>query len=366
VFAVAGGIGNNSFSRSQMEGYYGTRLFEQDKQDILDRIPDPGVALWAGGEAQAFGIAYGPLAFVTKSVVESKATLPKAAAELVLFGNTLNRTYSLDDSDGWGWGVVSYILSGAKTFHVRCYSGPFRRAAWFDLYHRIQRISVGTSVKYARGIGYGEITQTEGGMITTEDQIQGNGKLVARSAVGGSGTALDVGVAALLEGHWTIGVSVINAFTRMKWDQEPKETLAWFTMHMRSLDDLSDEEALDHEDTTRTIRAFCARLPRILRVGWAAEWPRRRLLLALDYEQIFGRVVQGTQATRGAMGVEMGLWSWLFLRTGVSFNGWGYSVGAGLGVHFEHVRLDMGTGDLPGLLGRGKEMSAGLGGTVIF
>ena len=321
-FSVGIKVANNAFSINTYNKYNGEHWSDQDRQEILNAIPADGLDIDVGAEARAFGFSYGPFAFKSRVVASGQVVLPRTPIEILLYGNEFDRSYGLEDLDGEGWAALSLSFSGAQILQ------PGALKKHFDLF------AVGGTLKILRGFAYGDLVTSEAEIYTGRDRVDGGGEIVTHEARGGSGLALDLGVAGRTRKGWTVGVSVIHAFGGISWSNEVKERTNSFEMDSLNVSNMVEveyvEDLIDTEETTRDLDTFTSDLPGILRLGLAREWAK--LLWAIDYEQGFSESAGVSTTPRFSSGLEYRPQTWLTLRGGLSLGGQRPRVNTALGL----------------------------------
>jgi len=304
-------IANGAFSINTYNKYNGEEWSEQDKQDILNAVPEDGLDLGVDAEVRAFGFSYGPFAFRSTALAAGEAVLPRTPIEIFLFGNEFDRSYRLDDADGEAWAALALSFSGAHAFQVDALKDHF------------EVLAAGGTLKILRGFVYGNVVNSQGTIYTGREWIDGSGEVVTRYAEGGNGFALDLGLAGTIRGGWTVGLSVMHAFSRISWDKDTEERTNSFEVDPLNVKDISEaedtEELVKDEELVRDPGTFTSDLPAVLRLGGAREWSK--LLWAIDYEQGFSEGAGVSTTPRLSTGLEYRPVSWVTLRGGLSLGG---------------------------------------------
>ncbi|MDH4034241.1 MAG: DUF5723 family protein, partial [candidate division Zixibacteria bacterium] len=191
LVGVGVNIANNSISLGDYNRYTGAILTDADKREILDKVPDEGLNLIADVEASAFSLSYNSFVFSVTGVGVADVNLSKDIIELVFNGNTFGKEIELTGSYS---DAVAYVATGLS------YGRQVAKIG-----HR--RLAVGGTFKYIKGLAVEEISELEGGVTTLETGFSGDGRMIARTATGGSGYAVDIGGALELNRDYTVGLS---------------------------------------------------------------------------------------------------------------------------------------------------------------
>lgn len=318
LFSFGLGIRNNSFSKKQYDLYNGSYLTEQDKIDILNTIPDNGLAFDINSEVQAFGLSFGSFAFTSSGYAVSNFSLSKDIADILLNGNDFNRTYDVGNSAGEGYGISSFALSKAFSFPLKA----------FD------QFAVGFSAKYLMGFAYGNVNEATSTFTTDIDGVHGTGRLVLDRSFGGSGFGLDLGAAAKLNKDLTASFGISNVFGKINWSNETERTTYTFSADSVSVQRIADtdlDSVVVEEEETVDIDGFSTNLPRQMRLGLSHS--SKKITLAFDYTQGLSAGPGVSTKPRLAFGSELKYLSFLPLRAGIAFGGNnGVSTGAGFGL----------------------------------
>ncbi len=350
LFGLGFSVSNNSFSLDDYNSYTGASLDENDKDELLGKIPSEGLKVTADVEATAIGMAFGNLAVSFSAIGAAEINMGRAPMELLLKGNTMADTIVLDGMYGEGYGLASANVS----YGMRLYKNYDRQLA------------VGGTVRYLRGLGYEEVTELNGQATTLVTGFEGQGCLTARTATGGSGYSVDLGSTLRLSKSYTVGVMLYNAVSHMRWNQGTKEHRYTFAFDTLTLANMDADSLINSTDTTVPINSFSTTLPAVIRVGLAHT--TGKLLWAIDWEQGFERGA-GTSATpRVSAGGEYRLIHFLPVRAGFGTGGrTGTTYAGGLGFDFSLVYLDIAVGNYSAAsAASGKGLSVGIQSGIRF
>ncbi len=308
-------VNNNSFSLGDYNNYTGAFLTDADKQDILNKIPDKGLTFSADIQASALSASVGSFVFSVTGVGQADVNLSKDLIDLVLNGNTfgdsINVTGSYSDA-------VGYVSAGVS-YGVPLYTSGTRQ------------LSAGVTAAYIRGLGVEQIIELEGLAATFATGFEGEGRMIARTATGGSGYSLDIGTALKLNDSYTVGARVKNFLSSISWNNNTEEHSYIFGFDTVTVSNM-DEDFVVSESETKDIGSFSTSLPSVMTVGIAHT--SGSLIWALDWEQGFRQAAGASTKPRFAAGVEWRRLSFLPLRAGYVVGGdepASFSVGSGVG-----------------------------------
>ena len=327
LFSVGISLKNNSFSLADYNKYTGAFLTDSDKDAIFEKIPAEGLKLNALTEAAGLNFAVGRLAFNFRGLGASKINLDRDPFELLLYGNAVKSEVSLSDTRGEAWAIAD----GAVSYGHSLMQWPGGELA------------IGGSLHYLYGIAHEKITYAEGSVSTTPDGFIGDGQMIVRSSLGGSGMAFDLGTAMVFAEKWIFSASWQNVYSRIKWNRDNEEKLLTFHMDPINYDNLSDDEISDSlvtsSDTTYDVGGFTSTLPSVIKLGISRSY--KKLTWALDWEQGVSSGASQAITPRIAGGLEYFPVGFLPLRAGTAFGGdRGTIFSTGFGLKLGAFRLD--------------------------
>lgn len=307
-------ISNNSISLGDYNRYTGATLTDADKSEILDKVPSEGLNLIADVEASAFSVSYNSFVFSVTGVGVADVNLSKDIIELVFNGNTFGQEIELTGSYS---DAIAYVATGLS------YG---RQIA--NIGHR--SLAVGGTVKYIKGLAVEELSELEGSITTLETGFSGSGRMVARTATGGSGYAIDIGAALELNHDYMVGLSIRNFLSNISWSGNVEEHGYMFSFDTMTVDNMGDDYVVS-ENYTNDIAGFSTKLPATMTVGIANV--SGQLLWAVDWQQGFQTGNGASTKPRLAAGLEWNKVSALPLRAGLAVGGnrgTAFSFGSGL------------------------------------
>lgn len=302
IFGLGASIANNSFSLNDYNTYTGAFLANADKEYILNKIPEDGLTVSADIQASALSVSYGAMAFSMAGVGLADINLNKDLIDLVLNGNTFADTIEISGSYSE---AVSYVSAGFS-YGYPVYS------------NRGRQLAVGATVKYLRGIAVEEIVELEGLAATFETGFTGQGRMIARTAAGGSGYAIDIGAALRINESYTAGVTFKNFISHLSWNNDCEEHGYLFSFDTMTVDNMEDDFVVT-DDYSRETGAFSSNLPSVMTVGVAhvkGPW-----IWAADWEQGFRRAAGASGKPRLSAGVEYSPLPWCPVRAGLAAGG---------------------------------------------
>ncbi len=323
---------NNAFTLNQYNRYNGEFLATDDKEAILQDIPADGFSGSAEASILGLGISWGNLAFTISGQGSSRLLFPKDPIEVLFFGNQINDTILLTNSDGEAYASADFGFSYGKTM-------------WK---HGEKAILCGLGVKYVRGLAYQEVIQSQGEMVTLETGITGQGDFAVRSAQGGNGYGLDLGITFRHNRKWSFGAVLANAMGAIKWNRRTQEKGYAFRVDSLLAEDFDVDSLVVDESYTRDIGSFTTHVPMLLRFGIGCQGARS--LLTLDFEQGIKQGIGVSNKPKASVGAEYRISRLLALRTGLSVGGAeALEIACGLGLKRGGYHLDVGIAMQKGL-----------------
>jgi hypothetical protein len=362
VVSAHAALRNNSFTLGDYNDFNGRVWNEDDKQGILDRIPGSAFEGKLVASASLPGVAWKGWAFTVVNVAVGRACLPKDFARLILYGNDPNREFTLQGSDGDGIAWSEFRLShGREVAQFTWDRSDLGRIA----------LAAGASLKIVRGWGYGEVLRVSGGLQTSLDGVTGESDLWARSAAGGNGFSLDLGLAARSSSGWDAALAVQNPISSVTWSRTPQEHLERATANQISLGDMDQDVEDLIVDTTfsNPIASFKRSLPANLTL--AAGHRVGPTYVEGDLRQGFADRAGSSTSPRLALGVAYPPLKWIEGRGGLAFGGGdGVVFAGGVGFALWAFRLDLAGSSIgrgnpfsPKGLGAGLSLALDWGGT---
>jgi hypothetical protein len=327
---------NNSFRKSQYDEYFttGRKLTPEEVQDILNSVPESGLRVdgLARVNTLAFYVPNFSLSLVGLGI--AAANLPREFIELPLSGNNEpGRIYNFDNAQANDWTGLGVVMSGA----LPVWSNPESTVDFF---------SIGATLKYISGIHYDNVVHARG---VLKDFSQANedpfvdieGSMEVLSSDGGNGVGTDVGVLARIRNNLSVGLTLLNAFSSVKWNSATKKQLFSIQGDSLYLPGGVDDSLIVHRDTTFEINSFSTSLPHVLDLALAYNITPGFLVTA-QWEQGLNANMGGTTRSRVAVGLEYSGIPVLPLRAGLTIGArTGTSLAFGAGINLKNWYLDL-------------------------
>lgn len=344
LFGAGFSVKNNSLSLEDYNTYTGARLTQADKDELLSKVPNEGLKASADAEVNALGVGWSNFAVTLSGIGAAEINLGRAPMELLLNGNSMADTVNLENVYGEG-----YYLGAVNISYGR------------RIYKNIDRqLAVGATFRYLKGFGYEEIVQADGQLATLVTGYDGSGDLAARTASGGIGFTLDLGAALQINKDYTVGATLFNFLSAIRWNRETEEHRYTFFFDTVTAVNMSNDSLFVSTDTTIAIGPFTSHLPSTIKVGLART--RGSILWAVDWEQGFKKAAGSSTTPRISAGGEYHALRFLPVRAGFGLGGkQGSTFACGLGIEVSRFHLDLAVANYNAIVG-----SSGKGLTFAF
>ncbi|MGC9337061.1 MAG: DUF5723 family protein [Candidatus Cloacimonadia bacterium] len=324
LFHVSIDASNNSFSPDYYNSLMGKYLDDDDKKDLLQRIPDDQLQFKSGLGTQLplFSFSIGHFGFTPQVVIGMSSGLSKRLLEFVVEDIEFTE-YNFSDTDGEvvAFGEVK-IGYGHKL--------PLENV----LPPHIPPIYGGINLGYMLGIGYAKVMDMESSFINSIDGMQLDNSIKIQTAgynteeeelsvIAGSGMRLDIGFFSHITENIDVGLAIRNLFASIKWDDNCEEhVISVYSDSSFNTVDLMDEvdSLIIDTDTTYTIGSITQKIPVELHLGGSYK-VMRNLNLYLDYVQGFKNSTLTSSKPKFSLGCEYYPIAWLPIRAGIGLGG---------------------------------------------
>ncbi len=341
LFSVGVNIRNNSFSLNDYNNYTGEYLATDDKNTILQKIPNEGIRINALAKATALSFSYNSFAMSFHTIGEAKVYFDKDPLRLLFFGNADNPEFYSENIDGEGLAFADIAISYGRQI-------SFER---LKSYLKCKELSVGATFHFLRGLSYFDVVSAIGPQFaTTDTSLLAEGSFIIESALGGTGYAFDLGAAMVLSKYRMfdddiiVSMSLQNLLSTINWSKDTERLLIDFAIDDFNFDTLTDsllsDSLIQSSDTTFAISSFSTSLPIVLKIGTYTSI--NKIKVAFDWEQGFTSGVSQSTTPRLSLGGEYKPTKYIPLRAGFSAGGGkGSMLSAGFGLHFNPFRFDI-------------------------
>jgi hypothetical protein len=291
----------------------------------LNLIPTQGFNLSMDAEIAALGFSWGNRAFTISGRGTSDLLLPKDPIQTLFFGNEINDTILLDGSQGEAFASVDFGLSYGES-----------------IWRKDKReILCGINARYIRGLVYQKIVEAQGEVLTLETGVNGEGDFIIKSAEGGKGFGLDLGLALKYDKRWIFGLSLINLISQIRWDEKTESKRYRVEIDSVMAEDFDVDSLVIEDSYTEVIDPFTTRIPATVSVG--VSYQGKKSLLSFDVKQGFKDGMGVTTKLTASIGAEYRILSFLDVRGGISMGGdEGVTIANGLGIKLGTYYLDVG------------------------
>lgn len=356
-------VTNNTFSVTNWNKYATKETLEvEDKDFVMDLIPDDGFSVSIGANAGILGVKIGNFAFCPRVIAGSNQFVTKDMIDLGFYGNELGRTYTLT---GTRAEAIAYNEYGIG------YSHPFKIGEKKTLH-------AGISLSYVRGIFYGEVEKLKGDFRSDSTELEAHVdtfhyKFSYSPSGNNHGISTNIGFAMDLNKNVLIDVSFRNLLSSVGWGNglqtgyvaghlDPLNVLRFMFAYAHVPDSIEDKweqvfEDYYELDTSSVEEQFSTRLPILMNVGLSYHKSETWKLFLL-YEQGFKQGALTTTTPKVTLSGEYSPWQVLPLRGGFSIGGpESFATMVGFGLSFDKFYMDFGYGEHRGVLTGSKGQS---------
>ncbi len=325
ILDATSGFGSNALGFSDYRLYNGAELSEQDKADILAKIPGEGWELGGYAEASAAALRVGSFGARVSGFGAARGNIDREMLEILFWGNELDRTYTSELNSGEVLAAVQFAISYGTYL-----------TNW-----RGHQVSGGLTFRYLRGLYYAELEQAEGSLVAGYAGVTGSGYATATTAEGGSGLAIDWGTTVELGPRYTLSMTLENVPGFIRWSNKAQTKDYSLIFDGITADNFEDSLWVEEESST-SIPSFTRTIPANFRLGLGktgTAW-KTAATFSVGFEN---RLASSTRPEAG-IGVEYSAISFLPLRAGFTVGGlYGYTVGFGGALHLGVWHLEAAT-----------------------
>jgi hypothetical protein len=199
-------------------------------------------------------------------------------------------------------------------------------------------------------------------IATYQTGFQGEGNMIARTAEGGTGYAVDLGAALKLSNSYTVGLQVENFVSQIKWNRRTQEHGYVFSFDTMTVANMGDDYIVS-DNYTKDVSPFTSTLPSNMTFGIART--SGSLLWAVDWQQGFRKSAGSTTKPRISAGAEWSGLKFIPLRAGYATGGkynTAFSFGSGLKLFGYYLDVAAVTGSsLSGYSSKGLNIAVSTG-----
>jgi len=340
----------------------GTYLTDEDKESLMDDIPDDGLDFTPLLHFRILDLSFGRWAVSIGQEVTGTIIFPKSLFRLAFFGNEFEKPIDLSKTD-----VEMQAVATVGVAHGRVINIPSGIPLLSEF---VQKISIGAAAKLLVGEGYVGFEKMNASAITYDDHIDLNGNVKANYGVGGLGVAFDLGAAAEINDKITTNISLNNLFGFVNWGIVKSGIAEYSFAAEISSEDYDNIDSLLEagvkEDTTYETNKFRTHYPAYLLVGGAYKFSDELDIYA-NYRQYFRNQLASSISPTISIACEYRPLSWLPIRAGISAGGLERSqMGFGFGLNFSHYKLDFGVSQTGGIFNHEKGMAFSFSQSLVF
>ena len=342
----------------------GDYLDADDVSDLLGTFPKDGVNFYPLTSMKFIGMNFGSFAVSVGLEFQTSVSIPKGIFEFVLTGNQFGEPVDLSNMSMQFQSVFPISFAYGTQLSIP------------GLEEFVQASYVGAAVKFLVGAAYAETEEFSGSITTHKDKIHAIGDITGKAAIGGFGTAFDVGAAADLTNDMRVNISINNLIGFVNWSDSNTERFEVsfdgevFSSEFEDLSDYSDEQmdsVFNVIDTSFAISGFSTKYPTYMLIGFEYRNLLPQLNVYANYRQDLSTEYSFDTTPRISGGVEYNAIPWLPLRAGLALGGLeSFQWGIGWGLKFEHYTLDIGFSQDRGIFNGAHGFSFSIGQQLLF
>ncbi|NQV37166.1 MAG: hypothetical protein HQ509_04060 [Candidatus Marinimicrobia bacterium] len=241
----------------------------------------------------------------------------------------------------------------------------------------VQNTYVGVGGKLLFGIGYGELTFVDGGILSQPTSMTISNEIESKTALGGFGFALDAGFAAVINDNMKANVSLNNLFGHLRWKNVEDGLFVTEGVFNRSeFEEISNysneqldslENAMIKVDTTFAGDPLSSKYPAYLLAGFEYSNLVPNLDIIASYRQYFTDELGYSITPRLSVASIYYVGTILPLRAGISMGGpEGFQWSTGFGIHYRFYHFDFGFSQMGGFFNNAKGFALALESSLWF
>ncbi len=351
----------NWFNQWFTKGEY---LDAGDKADLLGTFPVEGVKFNPLVGAKLIGMNFGSLAFDVNFELHTNVVLPKGFFDFALNGNEFGKPVQLDGLKLDVQSVIPISFAYGRRFDIPGLE-QFIDATYF-----------GGAIRLLAGATTGSIEKFDVDITTYDDRVEMSGTVTGKYAIGGFGTALDVGAVADINQKMRANIAINNLIGFVSWSDAHAEQYeisfdgSVASSEFEDLGDYTDEQidsTFNVVDTSYAITGFSTGFPPFMLVGFEYRELVPNLDLFVNYRQDLSEEFSFDLTPRLAFGLKYNPLAWLPLRAGFALGGMeSFQWALGFGLNFSHYALDIGFAQDGGFFNNANGFSFSIGQQLTF
>jgi hypothetical protein len=327
VQLLLGGVGataaTNGVSLDLYNRVSGAFLDGALKQEIMSALPADGLRVRAQGEATPVGLSVAGVGVAAHVRAQGSARLPRDLADLALYGNDVERSYSFAGIEGGGLATAGVVAGTALALRAP---------------HGMTHLAVGASLEdivTARGA---EVMHADGAITTSAEALSGQGEIAYRVGETGHGFGATVGVEAASGDRWRAAFA-LRSIGSVHFTSGTLYHRS-FNVDTLTIDEGDGADIVTTSSDSTTISGYNVALPTSAAAGCA--YRLGPTLVSADVQVALRRSPGAQSGVGGSVGVELWPHGVVHLRTGVGAGTpLGFRVGAGAGLTAGPLLFDL-------------------------
>lgn len=325
---------NNAFSLAYYNDITGKYLSEDDKKELLDKIPESGFELNGnfGTFIPCLALSYKNYAIAFSIIGAGYGNFSKNYFDLLLNGNEWETVYDFKDNDAEAALFGEIKLGYGKELNIE------KLKEFFVIKDSIPPIYAGLNLGILHGYNYAEITNFEGHLYTKDTGFFVDNNIEYRTCAGGNGLRFDVGLFSQITHNISIGLTVNNIFGFIHWNKDCKSNINRFYADSIMVSELEDS-LFTSIDTSYSINSFTQKIPISMRLG--SSYKYKKIEMYFEYVQGFKNSILTSTQPKFSIGCEYFVHKNIPIRIGFGIGGnepWHFSYG----IAFEKSRFEIG------------------------
>jgi hypothetical protein len=324
VLGAGAGVHSNGLGLDDYRKYNGATLDDDDKSDILAKVPESGLSLWSEGSASALALRAGSWGLAVSGMGSARGNVDRDAIDLVLHGNADQPDWSFENSQGDGLAAWQVAVShGRQLFSLN--GGP---------------VYGGLTASYVRGLYLARADEVRADLATQTTGLTGQATAEWVTADGGTGLGFDAGLAWQARPNLLVSFSAEHLYHSINWNSGTERSHYNLLFEDVTIDNFEDS-LWESEEFTEAIGSFNEGLPAHLRLGAGLTAGRTRY--SVEGSVWTADRFAATTTPSFAAAIEHKLGHSLPLRLGMSVGGRSkFAIGCGSGLHLGAFVWDLG------------------------
>lgn len=314
---------NNAFSGKDYNYYNGKYLSNSDKEVLLRSIPPQGWKLSTEAYLSFLSFYYHFWNLDVSFNLRSKGRIEKEIFELLLFGNKPNQVYQLKESKG----EVSLFSQVKNIFNFSI------KKDWI----------IGLGISYLQGYHYLKTENNYLYLLTTKKYLNLYNEINYKKSSGGKGFGIDIGLGKKVKENFGFKIVIENLVNKIFWQKENRIGKITFIIDSLNLNKINVGNYYSYTKEEKETTQFVNN-PFPTKFSWSLENKINDFLIInpgiswaiKEYFNFFSKL---NYQPFNFLLISNSLNFYLPLNKDISFDGFPYEIGLGLGVTIKKVDI---------------------------